>query len=283
MSVDSSSSAASASNLCSASSAASSEHPVPSWPVSSSEVWGRLLPELGHSRAIRFWLRLFLWMGRGRILKVHGLEHILSSNDPFILAVNHSQRWEALLLPAFLAFCRRGRLVHFFTDWLVLLYPVIGRIVLLHGPIIVTRKQAKLRILNFLRKRYEDPVPPFERARMVLARGGTVGIFPEGIMNRDRTRLLRGYSGAAQLSLSSGVSVVPVGIRFPHGSTQKPIGDLERMEIEFGAPMRPPEHSTGTEGEVAKIRDWHAQIMQALSRLSGKQWAPENQRTTYVA
>ena len=174
-------------------------------------------------------------------------------------------------------------MVHFLTDWLVLLYPLIGRIVLLNQPIIVTRKNAKPKWLNGLRRRYESPLSAFDQARRCLSQGRPIGLYPEGTMNRDRDRLLRGQSGVAQLSLSCGVPVVPVGIRFPKGLAGTPVGDLEPMVIEFGAPLIPPQSAIRAEPEVHEIRDWHSRIMLAISSLSGKQWTPENQRTRYVA
>lgn len=240
------------------------------------------MPHLTHTRATRFWLRVLTFLARRRVIEIRGVEHIMTAKDPFLLAMNHSQRLEAVLIPTLLTWLRRGRLVHFFTDWLVLLYPVVAQIVLLHGPIIVTRKRAKLGWLNWFKKRYDHLPAPFERAAQLLQSGYSVGIFPEGTMNRDRSRLLRGYSGAAQLSLEQQAPVVPAGVRFPKGDPNKPIGDWDPWIVEFGPALIPP-NLGGRPPEIAEIRDWHAQIMQAISALSGKQWTPENQRTRYVA
>jgi 1-acyl-sn-glycerol-3-phosphate acyltransferase len=57
-------------------------------------------------------------------------------------------------------------------------------------------------------------VPPLEQARQHLIAGRSIGIFPEGTVNRDRSQLLRGRYGAARLSLETGVPVTPAGIRF---------------------------------------------------------------------
>ncbi|MBL9168311.1 MAG: 1-acyl-sn-glycerol-3-phosphate acyltransferase [Verrucomicrobiales bacterium] len=246
-------------------------------------IWRAPLDHLANKFFTRFWIRLLLGVFRSRVLEVKGLQHIQEACDPFILAPNHSQRLEALLLPSLLALNRRGKMVHFLTDWLVLLYPLIGRIVLLNEPIIVTRKNAKFKWMNLVRKRYENPLSAFDQARRFLAQKRPIGLYPEGTMNRDRSRLLRGQSGVAQLSLACRVPVVPVGIRFPQGRPGSRVGDLEPMVIEFGQPLFPPEVRGGGEPEVHEIRDWHGQIMQAISSLSGKQWTPDNQRTRYVA
>ena len=240
------------------------------------------MPGLPPERWIGFWIRLLTWIAKSRVLEVRGLEHIRTTQDPFVLTPNHSQRLEALVLPALLGFLRNGKVVHFFADWLVMLYPIIGRVVMMHGPIVVTRKPAKIAWLNRFRVRFANVLPPFEQAAHLLKAGESVAIFPEGTMNRDRTRLLRGFSGAAQLTLKEQISVVPAGIRFPRRKGSGRITDWEPWVLEFGPPLHPPPLKTA-EPEIREIRDWHAQIMQAISSLSGKQWTPENQRTRYVA
>jgi len=253
------------------------------FPPSLGQLLGAPLPGLADSGATRFWVKVFLAAGNSRILNVRGVENIAPSQGAFILVANHNQRLEALLLPALLAYCRQGHLVHFFTDWLVMLYPVIGSIVMLHDPIVITQKKARIDFLNRFKHRFETTESPLEKARRLLGQGGALGIFPEGTMNRDRSRLLRGHPGAAQLSLSTGVPIVPAGIRFPGSSNRLgPISDLEPMEIEFGTPLRPPSVNPDLLSPP-QIRDWHGEIMQAVSRLSGKQWSAKNQRTRYVS
>ena len=57
---------------------------------------------------------------------IHGLHHIEAAGDPFILAINHSIRREAILVPALLFLHRRGRLIHFLADWNFRLCPGVG-------------------------------------------------------------------------------------------------------------------------------------------------------------
>lgn len=246
------------------------------------DIRSHALPGLASAPATRFWVRVFMLLVRSRVAGIRGIENVLPARGPFILVANHSQRLEALMLPAILAWYRGGALVHFFTDWLVMLYPVIGRVVMLHDPIVVTAKKARLAWFNRFKKRYEGGPPPFEKAAHLLAGGAPVALFPEGTMNRDRQRLLKGFYGAAQLSIETGMPVVPVGIRFDLGPSAGAIRDLERMRIEFGSPIHPPNNPGRPKANVAEIRDWHAHIMQAISILSGKQWSPDNQRKRYV-
>ena len=50
-----------------------------------------------------------------------------------------------------------------------------------------------------------------DTALAVLADGGAFGIYPEGTRSRDG-RLYRGRTGVAQLALTSGAPIVPVGL-----------------------------------------------------------------------
>jgi 1-acyl-sn-glycerol-3-phosphate acyltransferase len=95
----------------------------------------------------------------------------------------------------------------------------------------------------------------------LLLSGASVGIFPEGKVNRDPHVLLRGRLGAARLSLETGVPVVPAGLR----PVSTPAGP---MSIEIGAPLTPPSMAAGVDGD--DVRAWHAQIMSAIAVLSGK-------------
>jgi hypothetical protein len=77
-----------------------------------------------------------------------------------------------------------------------------------------------------------------------------------------------------------------VGIRFGKGEGvgegsgggKGPIRDWESFVVEVGEPMKPPVGGVG----ISEIRDWHGEIMRAISHLSGKSWTAENQRTRYV-
>jgi 1-acyl-sn-glycerol-3-phosphate acyltransferase len=158
--------------------------------------------------------------------------------------------------------------VHFVADWNFRMIPGVGLLYRRGGAITVVRKPARPRFLNVLRPLYADPVPALERARRHLLAGRSVGIFPEGTVNRDPARLLAGRGGAARLSLETGVAIVPAGIRFPH-RTDNALGS---MEIEFGAPLQPPQIAGAA--PLALVREWHAAAMTEIARLSGKQWNP---------
>ena len=199
---------------------------------------------------------------------IRGLEHVRSDLDPFVLALNHSTRFEAMALPALLLYHRKGRHVHFLADWNFQMIPGIGLLYRRSGAIVVMRKSARPRFLNALKPFYAHAEPSHERALKHLKAGRSVGIFPEGTVNRDPERLLRGRLGAARLSLEAGVPVVPGGIRLVSGEARRP-----RYELILGAPLTPAVRSAPTIAR-ADVRDWHAVIMSEIARLSGKAWEP---------
>ncbi len=240
------------------------------WGVPSrSEVWKRGLPHLvGWHR--RWMLRGLLATFRGDILGTDGLERLSSGSDPFIVVMNHSTRLEALLLPVFFAFHRHGRVIPFVADWNFALIPGLGAALRAGDSILLVRKPAKPAFLNVFRPWFERKGPALEQAARLLRAGRSVGIFPEGTVNRHPTRLLRGFEGAARLSLLTGVSVLPVGVRFPGNPTGRPVRDRTRMQILAGEPLHP--GASNAEPARDDVREWHGRIMLELGRLSGKIW-----------
>ena len=211
-------------------------------------------------------------LGRSQIARVCGLEHIDPANDPFIIALNHGTRRESLLVPAILMLYRGGRFIHFMADWNFRLISGIGLIYRRAQTITVTRKSAKPRVFNFLKPLYrKGRLTVIERTRARLLAGMPIGIFPEGRVNPDRDRLLKGRIGAAYLSLETGVPVIPVGIRLPAAEPgcSAPHAPLE---IRIGVPLMPPSLPPGGTA-IADLRVWHAAIMGEIGRLSGKAWS----------
>ena len=244
------------------------------------DILRRPLPEMRGKPLARWICRLTLAALGKRVLHVKGWEAVEAAADPFIVAFNHTTRTEALVVPALLAWHRHGRMVHFFADWNFLMWPVIGVMISQGESIIVGRKPAKPAFLNHLRPWLVPATPAMRRARALLERGCSVGIFPEGTVNRDPHRMLAGDFGAARLSLETGVSVVPAGIRFPRYSGNGPVPDQAEMTIEFGAALKPTRTVTGR-ARPEDARDWHAIIMRAISELSGKSWNQETSKRSF--
>lgn len=232
------------------------------------EIFRRPFPHQKGRPLTRFLTKAFLALYRNRYIAIQGLEHISPANDPFILVANHSQRPEVVLVPAALFFSRDGKPIHFMADWNFKLIPGVGILYSCGQIITVDRKPAKPKFLNLFRPLLTDKAPAEKRAAEWLATGGSVGIYPEGKINRDPARLLKGLPGAARLSLKTGASVVPMGIRFPELAAGKPIPDTARMSLTIAPPMKPPLVKSGSKRGL--LRDWHQSIMREISRLSGK-------------
>ena len=82
---------------------------------------------------------------------------------------------------------------------------------------------------------------------------------------------MRGRRGTARLSLETGAPVVPMGIRFPTVPHGQPIPSDAAMALHIGAPLVPPEPPMA-EAPLHAVTAWHAAIMTAIARHSGKTW-----------
>jgi 1-acyl-sn-glycerol-3-phosphate acyltransferase len=209
--------------------------------------------------------------GWRQVLSISGLAHIQPDRDPFIVALNHNNRSEALLVPTLMMLHRGGKLIRFLADWNYSLIPGIGLIYRRAGIIMLTRKPAKPGFLNLLKPLYRHPRSALARAQHHLRQGNSIGLFPEGAINRNPDALLEGRRGAAWLSLTTGAPVVPVGIRFPEADPCRRIADLDRMTVRIGAPLLPP-RAPAVRVALADTRAFHAAIMNSIAGLSGKSW-----------
>lgn len=241
--------------------------------------WSRLLvrplPHLA-SPLDRLLVRGAAALARRQVRLEGDWEAVGAQPGGFVLVANHGSRRDALYLPALLVLARGGRPVHFLADWNFRLIPGVGWLYRRAGAITVPRKPARPRFLNYLKPLFELGEAPMAQARQLIARGAPVGIFPEGTVNRDPYRLLRGRFGAARLSLETGVPVVPVGIRFARvrGGLADSSGP---MTLRLGPALAPLASSLPM--EPTAVRAWHAQIMTALAGLSGREWPQPHSHT----
>lgn len=227
----------------------------------------------------RLLVRSLVALGRRRVVSLRGAEHVAPERDPFVLAVNHNQRLEAVLLPALLAFERRGRLVHFLADWPMFLVPLVGLLYRRGGVVPVAGKSARPAFLNVLRPLFASGAPAHEKGLELLRAGRSLGVFAEGTMNRDPRRLLRGRPGAARMAIAAQVPVVPVGISFPGHRGDGPIADGEAMAIEIGPPLRPPSEEPPAGREAAALAiQFHRTIFEQLAALCGKSYSADAPR-----
>jgi 1-acyl-sn-glycerol-3-phosphate acyltransferase len=232
------------------------------------EIFRRPFPHQKGRPLTRFLTKAFLALYRNRYVSIDGLEHVQPANDPFILVANHNQRPEVVLIPAALFFSRDGKPIHFMADWNFKLIPGVAILYSCGQIITVDRKSAKPKFLNVFRPMLTDKLPAGKRAEERLNAGSSIGLYPEGKINRDPDHLLKGQPGAAQLSLKTGAAIVPMGIRFPNLAPGELIHDRARMSLTIGAPMKPPRAESGSNRGL--LRGWHQSIMSEISRLSGK-------------
>lgn len=230
-------------------------------------MWTRTLFHLPRA-SDRLLCRLVVAVARRQITSIFGLENIACDRDPFIAVCNHNHRLDAVVVPTTLIFFRDGKKVHFIADWPILTIPGAGLLLRRGGAIVSPHKRAKLAAANRFKAQLTRNAAPLEQATAHLEAGRSVGVFPEGIMNRNPNRLLKANHGAALLSLRTGVPVVPIGIRFPNHDPDCAINDLARMSVHIGAPMTPPQSTT--DSSIEDVRHWHDTVMLAISRLSGK-------------
>jgi 1-acyl-sn-glycerol-3-phosphate acyltransferase len=107
----------------------------------------------------------------------------------------------------------------------------------------------------------------------VLAEGGAFGIYPEGTRSRDG-RLYRGRTGVAQLALTSGAPIVPVGLR--DTDRLQPVGSnrprLVRVTVTFGKPIDVRGRYDGVAPGKAR-REITDDVMAAIQQMTGQEAA----------
>ena len=149
------------------------------------------------SATLRLFARIF-W----RRIEFVGLERVPASGA-VIFAVNHPN---GLLDPLFLI-CFAPRPVSFLAKAPLFRYPIIGWFVRAFDSIPVYRKQDNTKGTN---------AETFAKARDVLARGGTIAIFPEGTTHSDPS-LRELKTGAARIALGATLprmTIIPTGIYY---------------------------------------------------------------------
>jgi 1-acyl-sn-glycerol-3-phosphate acyltransferase len=241
------------------------------------EVWRQPLDGLD-SGIDRLLCRSISTLALHWIVEIQGLEHVAPERDPFILALNHSSRLEAVLLPILLMLHRRGHYIRFLADWPMMLVPGVASLYRRGHVILVTRKKPRFPALDRLKRRIVgDAGDAFGQCLQALEAGSPLGLFPEATMNRHPRRLLRGQSGAARLSLATGAPIVPAGIHFPEQPKDRPIRDFGRMVVEIGSPIFTQADRVSSPA-ADSVRQLHHRMMREIARLSGKDWTPHARR-----
>ena len=208
-------------------------------------------------------LRLFF-----RRIEVAGQQHVPSAG-PVIFILNHPN---ALMDPLVLL-CRAGRPVSFLAKEPLFRMPVIGTLVRAMDSIPVYRKMDQADTANNAKT--------FAAARQLLARGGSLALFPEGTSHSD-PKLKPFRTGAARIALGSGVPglrIVPAGLFYTDKTTFRSgallcFGDaIDVALVEPGPDGEPPAEpvralTTGLEsalGELTLQADHHEALRLAES------------------
>ncbi len=114
-----------------------------------------------------------------------------------------------------------------------------------------------------------------DTAQKVLESGGAYSIYPEGTRSLDG-RLHKGHTGVAQLALSTGATVVPVGMcntdnLLPIG---KKIPRLVPITVRFGKPLEFSRYDGMAESPAVR-RSVTDEIMYAISELTDQEYVDQ--------
>lgn len=151
-------------------------------------------------------------------LKITGQEDI-PQDGPFIIVANHS----SLLDPVILGVSVRPKIIFVAAAYLF----KIGWLGYM------------LRKFNSIPVQRENDIKAIKQSLKILKRGGVLGIFPEGGIDRQKNNLpVR--AGAAYLATKIGVPIVPIRIKgadkaLPRGA--KFIRSLNKIEVEIKKPI----------------------------------------------
>ena len=205
---------------------------------------------VGAARGRRIGQVLFHTLYRSRIL---GAEHVPASG-PVVLASNHTG-----VLDGPLVFGLAPRPAHFLVK-AELFHGPVGWVLDRCGQIPIDRSRADRRAL--------------QQALAVLARGGVVGVFPEG--SRGLGDVAAVHAGVTWLALTSGAPVVPIaclGTRRPGASIGRPPAPRQRVAVVFGEPVR-----LAAEPGLPR-REVHRQQTEGLRRLLAAHVVESSRRT----
>lgn len=176
------------------------------------------------------------------------------ASGPVLLASNHTG-----VLDGPLVFGMSPRPTHFLVKT-ELFHGPVGWVLDHCGQIPIDRSRADRRAL--------------QQAVSVLARGGVVGVFPEG--SRGLGDVAAVHAGVTWLALASGAPVVPIaclGTRRPGVGVGRPPAPGQRVAVVFGDPVR----LTATDG--LPRREVNRQQTERLRRLLAAHVVESSRRT----
>ena len=209
-------------------------------------------------------------------VKVEGREHV-PTDGPVILAANHQSFCDSFFLP--LVIRRKVTYVakaEYFDSWKTAwFFRAAGQI-----PMNRSGGDASQRALD--------------TATAVLGSGGVLAIYPEGTRAPD-TRLHKGKTGVARLSVGCGVPVIPVGlvgtrkVQPPGSMVMRPFHsvtvrfgppvayEVDGEQFATGSPVPEGAHGGPTRGDPdqQELRALTDALMASIAALSGQEYVDE--------
>lgn len=200
-----------------------------------------------------------------RRIEVVGLENV-PANGAVILAGNHPNA----LIDGLLLMCHAGRTpVHFLGNAKLWRIPLLARLLDALGAVPVMRREDH--------GPNADNRQTFDRVDDVLARGGCVAIFPEGISHTD-SQLSRLKTGTARMALRAAarreaeVAIVPFGLTYLERHRFR-----SQVLLHFGTPMHMDERRLAAyaNDKVGAVRLLTEKLRERLARvtLNAPDWA----------
>lgn len=167
-------------------------------------------------------------------LKVTGQQNI-PQDGPFIIVANHS----SLLDPVILGVSIKHKIIFVAAAYLFEIH-WLGYL---------------LRKANSIPVQRENDIKAIKQSLKILQRGGVLGIFPEGGVDRQKDDLPI-KAGAAYLATKVGVPIVPIRIKgadkaLPRGA--KFIRSLNKIEVEIKKPILCSRHTNKNKGIIKRV------------------------------
>ena len=170
-------------------------------------------------------------------LKVTGQQNI-PQNGPFIIVANHS----SLLDPIILGVSIKPKIIFVAAAYLFEIH-WLGYLL------------RKANSIPIYRENNTNNIRSIKQALKILQRGGVLGIFPEGGVDRQKDDLTI-KAGAAFLATKIGVPIVPIKIKgadkvLPRGA--KSIRSLNKIEVEIKKPIFCSRHTNKNKEIIKRV------------------------------
>ena len=170
-------------------------------------------------------------------LKVTGQQNI-PQDGPFIIVANHS----SLLDPVILGVSVRPKVIFIAAAYLFEI-PWLGYLL------------RKANSIPIYREHNTNNINSIKQALKILQKGGVLGIFPEGGVDRQKDDLPI-KAGAAYLATKVGVPIVPIKIKgadkvLPRGA--KFIRSLNKIEVEIKKPIFCSRHTNKNKEIIKRV------------------------------